>query len=219
MSVSKPVLRIHDILGWIRICGSMPLTNGSGSCYFHHWPSRCQQKLIFNTIFSAYYFLKVHLHHFLKIKSRKESQDSRNQGFSYYFCMIIEGSGFGSKPLTSGSESGSWRPKNIWIQWIRIRNTAQNSPKSLFCQLFFLVSANVTNYLSPQTCGFPIFKTYLRTAYLWPPITTTLAVNCKYLLQFFYKIEMASIGYWVARGKLIHEKTWNQKSWFKLPLK
>ncbi len=25
-----PVLRIHDILGWIRIRGSMPLTDGSG---------------------------------------------------------------------------------------------------------------------------------------------------------------------------------------------
>jgi hypothetical protein len=32
----EPVLRIHDILVWIRICGSMPLTNGSGSFYFHH---------------------------------------------------------------------------------------------------------------------------------------------------------------------------------------
>ncbi len=32
------VLRIHDILGWIRIRirGSMPLTNGSGSCNFRH---------------------------------------------------------------------------------------------------------------------------------------------------------------------------------------
>jgi hypothetical protein len=29
------------------------------------------KKLIFNTIFSAYYFLKVHLHHFSKIKSQK----------------------------------------------------------------------------------------------------------------------------------------------------
>jgi hypothetical protein len=27
----ETVLRIHDILGWIRILGSMPLTNGSGS--------------------------------------------------------------------------------------------------------------------------------------------------------------------------------------------
>jgi hypothetical protein len=32
------VLQIHDILVWIRIRGSMPLTNGSGfgSCYFRH---------------------------------------------------------------------------------------------------------------------------------------------------------------------------------------
>jgi hypothetical protein len=36
--VRGAVLRIHDILGWvrIRIRGSMPLTNGSGSCYFRH---------------------------------------------------------------------------------------------------------------------------------------------------------------------------------------
>jgi hypothetical protein len=39
------------------------------------------KKLIFNTIFSAYYFLKVHLHHFAKIKSQKESQNSRSQNF------------------------------------------------------------------------------------------------------------------------------------------
>ncbi len=50
------------------------------------------------------YFLKVHLHHYSKIKSQEESQNSRNQGFSYYFCMMIEGSG--SIPLTSGSGSG-----------------------------------------------------------------------------------------------------------------
>ena len=43
------------------------------------------KKLIFNTIFSAYYFLKVHLHNLSNIKSQKEPQHSRNQGFSYYF--------------------------------------------------------------------------------------------------------------------------------------
>ncbi len=99
---------------------------GSGSFYFRHWPSRCQQKTNFLTqFFSAYDFLKLHLHHFSKIKIQKESQNRRNQGFSDYFCMIIEGSGSrersGSIHLTSGSGSGSWRPKNTWIRWIRIR--------------------------------------------------------------------------------------------------
>jgi hypothetical protein len=50
------VLQIHDILGWIRIRirGSMPLTNGSGSCYFRQWPSRCQQETNF---FSQFFCL------------------------------------------------------------------------------------------------------------------------------------------------------------------
>jgi hypothetical protein len=88
------------------------------------------KKLIFNTIFSAY-FLKVHLHHtsFQRYKKSKESQNRRNQGFSYYFCMMIEGSG--SIPLTSGSGSG--RPENMWIQ-IRIRNTN-------FCQYLTIVKS------------------------------------------------------------------------------
>ncbi len=121
------VLRIHDILGWIRIRirGSMSLTNGSGSCFFVIDLQDASKNKFLNTIFSAYYFLKLHLHHFLKIKSQKESQNSRNQGFPYFSCMMIEGSGSkagsgsGSIPLTSGS--GSMRPKNMWI---RIRNTA-----------------------------------------------------------------------------------------------
>ncbi len=114
----------HDILAWIRIRiqGFMPLTNasGSGSCYFRHWPSRCQQKLIFKHNFFCLlpYFLKVHLHYFSKIKSQKEPQNSRTQDFSYYFCMMIEGygsrAGSGFIPLTSGSGSG--RPKNTWIR-------------------------------------------------------------------------------------------------------
>ncbi len=67
---------------------------------------RCHQKTNFLHNFSAYFFVKIHLHHISMIKSQKESQNSRNQGFSYYFCMV-EGSG--SIPLTSGSGSG--RPK------------------------------------------------------------------------------------------------------------
>ena len=69
--IFKAVLRIHDILLRIRISGYRPLTYGSGSCYFRHWPSRRQQKTNLKKGFSACYFLKVHLHHFSKIKSKK----------------------------------------------------------------------------------------------------------------------------------------------------
>jgi hypothetical protein len=34
----------------------------------------------------AYYLLKVHLHHFSKIKSQKELQNSRSQGFLTIFA-------------------------------------------------------------------------------------------------------------------------------------
>ncbi len=68
-------------------------------------------------------------------KGKKKSQSSRNQGFSYFFCLVIEGSRSGSVsgsiPLTDRSGSGSRRPKNMWIRWIRIRiricNTDRNT--------------------------------------------------------------------------------------------
>jgi hypothetical protein len=143
------VLRIHKILVWIqiRIRGSMPLTsgcgsgsesgNGSGSCYFRHKPSKRKQKTYFFKSLSAYYCLKVHLHNFSKIKSQKESQNSRNQGFSYYFCMMTRmtegsGSGSGSIPLTHGSGSGSRKPKNMWIRWILIRIRIRNTEKKCY---------------------------------------------------------------------------------------
>ena len=63
-----------------------------------------------------------------------KSQNSRNHGFSYYFCLMIEGSvsragsgsvsraGSGSVPLTNGS--GSRRPKNK-----RVHNTVMKVMK------------------------------------------------------------------------------------------
>ncbi len=78
----------------------MPLTNGSafgsGSCYFLHWPLRRPQKTN-KKKFSAYYFLMLHFHHFFqRQKAKKKSQNSRNHGFSCYFCLMIEGSGAGT---------------------------------------------------------------------------------------------------------------------------
>jgi hypothetical protein len=55
--------------------------------------------------------------------------------------MMIEGSGSRSIPLTSGSGSG--RPKNMWIRWIRIRisNTEvlnKFEKKFIFYKIFYL---------------------------------------------------------------------------------
>jgi hypothetical protein len=84
------------------------------------------KKLIFFQSFSAFYFLKVYLHHFSKINCQKKSQNSRNQGFAYFFCFMIEGIGSGSVPLTNGSGFGSRRPKSICIRRIRIHNIVLN---------------------------------------------------------------------------------------------
>ncbi len=149
------MLRIHDVLVYIRILiwirGSMPLTNGSGfgsgSSFFRHQPSRCQQKTnFFKKDFLLIYFLKVHLHYFLRYKVKKKSNISRNQGFSYYFCLVIEGSGSGGDRRTrigihiSDFGSGSRRPKNIRILRIRIRIRIRNTglliaalPNSIHC--------------------------------------------------------------------------------------
>ncbi len=61
--------------------------------------------------FFAYYFLEVHVHH------QKKSQSSRNQDFSYFFCLVIQ------TRIRIHTSDWSRRPKNMWI---RIRNTANN---------------------------------------------------------------------------------------------
>ncbi len=101
---SEPVFRIHDILGWIRIRGSMPLTNGSGSrsCFFRHGPSRCQQKTNFWHYFFCILLFEGTFTSLFKDKKSKRSHkchNSRNQSFSYYFCLMIEWSGSRSIPL------------------------------------------------------------------------------------------------------------------------
>jgi hypothetical protein len=94
------VLWIRDIL-LLRICGSVPLTYRSESCSSRQWLSRCQQKIFYFSMFFTYYFLEVHLHYSSKIKKSciQMSQNSKNQDFSYYFCLIwtsIDGSGSGT---------------------------------------------------------------------------------------------------------------------------
>jgi hypothetical protein len=96
------VLRIHDILVWIRIRirRSMPLTNGSG--FVINLQDANNNKFFTKVVL-------LHLHNFQRLKVKKKSQNSRNQGFSYYLCLVIDGSGSGAGagsgfiPLTNGS--------------------------------------------------------------------------------------------------------------------
>ncbi len=86
------LLRIHDILGWIRIWirGSMPLTNGSGcgcwsgSCHFRHWPSEGANKKTKKKKIFAYYFLKVLVHHFEDKKSKRSHKAVWISFFSFF---------------------------------------------------------------------------------------------------------------------------------------
>ncbi len=97
---SYSVLRIPDILVRIRIRGSVPLPNASDPAIFVIDLQDGNKKYFF----SSNFFLLL---------------NSRNQCFSYYFCLMIEGSE--SVPLTNRS---GW-PKNIRILRIRIHNTAR----------------------------------------------------------------------------------------------
>ncbi len=67
LETPQSVFWIRDILVQIRIRGSVPLTNESGSWFF------VSDTPIKNQIFVAFFFLKVHLHHSSKIKSHKKS--------------------------------------------------------------------------------------------------------------------------------------------------
>jgi hypothetical protein len=90
------------------------------------------------------------LHHFSKIKTQKEVTKPWNQGFSYYFCLMIDGSG--SAPLTNGYESGSRRPKNIRIR-IRISNTGKSKGKNFTNDDIFWLASCRALVLSPARCS------------------------------------------------------------------
>ncbi len=87
------VLRIHDILGWIRIRiwirGSMPLTNGtgSGSCYFRHWPSQdANKKLIFLQVFLLITFWRYMYIIFKDKKSKRSHKAVGTKVFLTFFA-------------------------------------------------------------------------------------------------------------------------------------
>ncbi len=112
---------------------------GSGSSYLHFWLTDPDADpggpKTYGSCGSGSGTL-AHLHHLSKIKKFiKKSQNSRNQCFSYYFCLMMEGSeagsGTGSVLVNNGSGCGSgsatrcsvctclsrYRLRRRWYSW------------------------------------------------------------------------------------------------------
>jgi hypothetical protein len=64
------------------------------------------KKKIFSQFLCVFLFESyVHLHYSLKIKIHKETKNSKNQGFSSFCCLLMEGSGAGSVQIYYGTEA------------------------------------------------------------------------------------------------------------------
>jgi hypothetical protein len=83
-------------------------------------------------------------------KKQKKKQKNKKKGFSYYFCMIIEGSGSGFIPLTNGYGSG--RSKNMLIRWIRIRIRIHNTAPG-YLIMVLTVSTHLQGWFVPAAVG------------------------------------------------------------------
>jgi hypothetical protein len=103
-------------------------------------------------VFCLYLFEGTRTSLFEDKKSKRNNQNSRNQGFSYYFFMI-EGSG--SIPATIGS---GLRLKNMWIRWFRIqigKTAVLNQLRRCIIAYSYLVSLSSRPSSGPITRSMP----------------------------------------------------------------
>ncbi len=131
--IVKSLKLIKKINGWRRhCCGSVTFLYGCGcGC------GSSDPYLWLRNPYPEHWYIYVIC--YTKIKFMK-SQNYRNQGFSYYFCLMIEGSG---------------RPKNIRI---RIRNSGGGIPALVQLPRYFLkLLLYHLPLLYPGPC---IFKTH-----------------------------------------------------------
>ncbi len=139
----QSVLWISDILVRIRI-RTTDLQIRIQIMLFSSVAFKMPTKDIFFLSLFAYY--QVHLHYSSQINFSviKKSQNSRNQGFSYYFCLMME-----------GSRSG--RFKNIRILRIQIHNTKSAIVSLQQPAAHWYRNLNNKEDLSYIPLGFPLF--------------------------------------------------------------
>ncbi len=111
-----------------------------GLLFFFHWPSRRREKTNLKKVFCLLLFEGTFTLFFKDKKSKRSHKTVVFIGFSYYFCLMIEG---------SGSGSGSRRPQNIRMRQIWIRNTALRRTRDrnfrADCSKWFLVDFQCCN--------------------------------------------------------------------------
>ncbi len=90
------------------------LLTGSGFCSFRRWLQNDNKT--FSLSFLTYSFLKNIYIILQRSKVIKKSLNSRHQGFSSLFCLLMGGSGSGAVQINYGSGFGSGRPQKIRIQ-------------------------------------------------------------------------------------------------------
>jgi hypothetical protein len=98
--------------------------------------------MIFLLSFYAYSFSKVNLQHSSKIKSHKKSQNSRNQGFSSFFGLLMEVSGSGPVKIITDPGAAPGGSKIIGI--LRIRNTVLSN--ATLHRSFFTYKQNIDTH-------------------------------------------------------------------------
>ncbi len=110
--ILSPTHLVHQLV--LRY-GSVTCWYGSGSTDPYHWPTDQDPALdpaifvsdlqdgnehFFPKFFCLFLFFEATFTSFFNDKSHKGVRNGGNQGFSYNFCLMIEGSGAGSVPRT-----------------------------------------------------------------------------------------------------------------------
>ncbi len=133
------------------------------------------KKMVFYKVFVLNTFYKVHLHqplqyiykvHFIDKKSQKEvTKNSRNQGFSYIFCLLMEGSGSDTIQIISDPDLGSPKLMNSTdpdldpLSSSLVEKDADHDRYSSLWPLWSCSPAGRCNQKRSNACGFSVGTT------------------------------------------------------------
>ncbi len=148
-SIRTVIVTVPNGVSWNKILGSPVLKNKTRVAIFVSDLQAVNEKLFFFSYFFCFLLFDGTFTSF-RYKITKKSQNSRNQCFSYYFCLMIEGSWSGSVSLTNGSGWGGLKHMDPGIRIrIRIRNNIKYDLKK---QVDFFSNLPLQLHCRPPQC-------------------------------------------------------------------